>query len=69
MSDIKNLNTPLAIIISSIIISISIFLTSSKDPLSNCMEKVMATGAKKLWLPLIYAQVKQNNHGNQLFII
>ena len=35
MSDMKNLNTPLTIIISSIIISISIFLTSSKDPLSN----------------------------------
>ena len=48
MSDMKNLNTPLAIFISSIIISISIFLTSSKDPLSNCMEKVMATGKKAM---------------------
>jgi hypothetical protein len=48
MSDMKNLNTPLAIIISSIIISISIFLTSSKDPLSNCMEKVMTTGQEAM---------------------
>ena len=44
----KNLNTPLAIIISSIIISISIFLTSSKDLLSNCMEKVMATSQEAM---------------------
>ena len=48
MSDMKNLNTPLAIFISSIIISISIFLTSSKVLLSNCMEKVMATGQEAI---------------------
>ena len=44
MLDMKNLNTPIAIIISATIISLTIFITSTKDPLSNCMEKVMATG-------------------------
>ena len=44
MLDMKNLNTPIAIIISAIIISLTIFTTSTKDPLSNCMEKVMAAG-------------------------
>ena len=38
----KNLNIPMAIIMSAIIISLTIFITSTKDPLSNCMEKVMA---------------------------
>ena len=68
MSDMKNLNTPLAIIISSIIISISIFLTSSKDPLSNCMEKVMATGQEAV-VAAHLCNVRQNNQKNQLFIL
>ena len=48
MSDMKNLNTSWAIIKSSIIISISIFLTSLKDPLSNYIEKVVATGLEAI---------------------
>ena len=44
MLDMKNLNTPIAIIISAIIISLTRFITTTKDPLSNCMEKVMAIG-------------------------
>ncbi len=40
MLDMRNLNTPMAIIISAIIISLKIFIISTKDPLSNCMEKV-----------------------------
>ena len=48
MLDMKNLNTPIAIIISAIIISLTIFITSTKDPLSNCMEKVMATGENSM---------------------
>ena len=44
MLNMKNLNTPMAIIISAIVISLTIFITSTKYPLSNCMEKVMAIG-------------------------
>ena len=47
MLDMKNLNTPMVIIISAIIISLTVFTTSTKDLLSNCMEKIMAAGKKR----------------------
>ena len=40
----ENLNTTMEIIISAITISLTVFITSTKDPLSNCMEKIMAVG-------------------------
>ena len=37
----KNLKTPHAIILGSIIIALSIFYYTANDPLSKCMNKVM----------------------------
>ena len=40
----KNVNTPTAIIIGALIIAVSIIIVSTKDPLSKCMDKVIAEG-------------------------
>ena len=40
----KNFNTPLAKVNSAIIISISLIIALSKDPLSNCMKTVIESG-------------------------
>jgi len=37
----KNLNTPLAIVIASIILSIVFLIVSLNDPLAKCMDKVI----------------------------
>ena len=37
----KNLNTPLAIVIASIILSIAFLIVSLNDPLAKCMDKVI----------------------------
>ena len=37
----KNLNTPIAIIIGSIIIALSIIYYANNDPLSKCMDRVL----------------------------
>jgi len=37
----KNLNIPIAIIIGSIIIALSIIYYSNNDPLSKCMDRVL----------------------------
>ena len=37
----KNFNTPVAIVIAAIIISITILYSSTKDPITNCMKLVM----------------------------
>ena len=37
----KNFNTPVAIVIAAIVISITILYSSTKDPITNCMKLVM----------------------------
>ena len=37
----KNFNTPVAIIIAAIVISITLLYSSTKDPITNCMKLVM----------------------------
>ena len=37
----KNFNTPAAIVLVSIIISMTILYSSTKDPITNCMKLVM----------------------------
>ena len=36
----KNFNTPVAIVIAAIIISITILYSSTKDPITNCMKLI-----------------------------
>ena len=46
----KDSNIPLAIIISSVIISATIFITFAKDdPLKTCMKTVMSDGQTPYW--------------------
>ena len=40
----KNINTPTAIIIGALIITVSIIIVATKDPLAKCMDKVIAEG-------------------------
>ena len=44
----KNLNTPVAIIISAIIIYITAYLISLNDPLEKCMDRLIADGKNTL---------------------
>ena len=46
----KNLNTPIAIVIASIILSITLLIVSLNDPLTRCMDKVIENshGSMKL---------------------
>ena len=37
----KNFNTPVAIVVAAIVISITILYSSTKDPITNCMKLVM----------------------------
>tara|TARA_B110000240_G_scaffold162949_1_gene182692 strand:+ start:530 stop:682 length:153 start_codon:yes stop_codon:yes gene_type:complete len=46
----KNLNTPIAIVIASIILSITLLIISLNNPLTRCMDKVIENshGSMKL---------------------
>ena len=37
----KNFNTPVAIVISALLISITMLYSSTKDPITNCIKLVM----------------------------
>ena len=40
----KNLNTPTAIVIATLIIAATILIISTQDPLAKCMDTVIAEG-------------------------
>ena len=37
----KNFNTPVAIVVAAIVISITILYSSTRDPITNCIKLVM----------------------------
>tara|TARA_B100000212_G_scaffold289996_1_gene231365 strand:- start:1 stop:207 length:207 start_codon:yes stop_codon:yes gene_type:complete len=41
ISNMKNFNIPIAIIIASIIISTSLIYSSTRDPITNCMKLIL----------------------------
>jgi len=41
---VKDLKIPIAIIIASIIIGLSIIISSKNDPLSNCVDRLLKSG-------------------------
>ena len=47
ISNMKNFNIPIAIIIASIIISTSLIYSSTRDPITNCMKLIMDLSASK----------------------
>ena len=40
----KNINTPIAILIGALIIAVAAIIIGTKDPLAKCMDKVIASG-------------------------
>ena len=40
----KNINTPIAIIIGALIIAVAAIIIGTKDPLAKCMDKLIDSG-------------------------
>ena len=47
ISNMKNFNIPIAIIIASIIISTSLIYSSTRDPITNCMKLILDSSSSK----------------------
>ena len=51
----KNLNTPIAIVIASIILSITLLIISLNNPLTRCMDKVIENSHGSMKLKVAWA--------------
>ena len=40
----KNINTPIAIIIGALIIAVAVIIIGTRDPLAKCMDKIIKEG-------------------------